>query len=142
MSDVLIVQTNDGGEIKFEQSGDVTLTDDLRSSVYISMFGGGDWWADIDEPDSNNHLTGEAGQFIKRNSPNSTNLERLQDSAMRDLQWLLNIRAASRIAVTATLRNINRLTLIVDLEYDGRQAELKYSLNWTNADGSTSNANN
>lgn len=132
MTDVLLVQTADGGEIQFDDAGNIMTTDDLRSSVYISMMGGGNWWADINEPDSNNRLTGEAGRFIKRNSPNSRNLENLEDAAMRDLQWMLNIGAASKVTVTASLTNINRLTLVVDLEYDGKQVDLKYSLNWTN----------
>jgi hypothetical protein len=39
MTDVLIEQSDDGGEVTIE-SGLVTLTDDFRSAAYLSLFGG------------------------------------------------------------------------------------------------------
>ena len=133
MTDVLLQQKlGDGGEISFDSVGNIQLTDTVETSVYNSLFGGGSWWADISEADSNEHLTGEMGQLVKTIPPSSSNLILIEDAGKRDLQWMLNIGAASSVEVSASLANIDQLTIVVDIEYDGKQVNLTFSLNWTN----------
>lgn len=131
MTDVLLQQTQDGGEISFDALGNLNLTETPETSVYLSLFGGGNWWADIDEPDSNLKLTGEFGQLVKTIPPSSSNLIKVEQAALRDLQWLINVGAASSIAVSAMLAPNNILEITINLEYNGRQVDLIYSLNWT-----------
>lgn len=131
MADVLLQQTVDGGDISFDSVGNLQLTDTPETSVYNSLFGGGDWWADISEPDSNEHFTGEMGQLVITIPPSSSNLILIEDAGKRDLQWMLDLGAASSVEVSASLANIDELTIVIDLEYDGKQVNLTFSLNWT-----------
>ena len=79
MSDVLLSQTADGGEITVA-NGQVALTGGLESAVYLSIFGGNDsdsgqestapkqWWGNLDEPDPAGRYRGQT-QYLLRALP-------------------------------------------------------------------------
>ena len=49
--DVLLFQTENDGDIS-ATNGVIEMTGDLRTAVYLSLFGGqSEWWGDVDQTD-------------------------------------------------------------------------------------------
>lgn len=112
MTDVLLYQTNDDGDINVV-NGVVEMSGGLETFVYLSLFGGDvEWWGNADEPDPAKRFKGEF-QTLARSIPITPgNLRRLEDAARRDLTggpW-------GSFDVTATIPALNtvKLSVVVD----------------------------
>ncbi len=137
MSDVLLFQTNDDGDITIED-GFVELTDDFRTSAYLSLFGGNEqddgrddnpltWWANLNETNPSKRYVSETEHLLQSLPVTSGNLLRLQDAALRDLQFFKNIGAVSEIAVEISLVALNRLKYVITLNGD---ETVEFTQNW------------
>lgn len=139
MTDVLIGQADDGGEINIA-GGLVELTDDFRSTVYLSLFGGNEdddgrdasaqWWGNLGELDSTKHYRSRVGNLLQALPPSSANLLALEDAARLDLAWLRTVGAVKTIDAVASLPALNKLLLVVTINGD---LTVTYLENWAAA---------
>lgn len=116
MSDVLLYQTPDDGEITVA-NGTVTMTDGTESAVYISLFGanydGTPWWGDTFENQSENKLTGRTQELLEANPITTGLLQRVLEAVKYDLNWMtpaptveVSIPALNTVAI-----KVNGITL-------------------------------
>lgn len=111
MSDVLIFQTVDDGEVEVV-NGVVSLTDLPGSAAYISLFGGNQdgaaWWAD-------DGMTSRTQQLLDELPPTSGNLLRLADAMSTDLAWMTAAPYSWTVNTSAFIPALNRVTLVADI---------------------------
>ena len=140
MSDVLLVQTNDDGDIDVTD-GVVSMTQGFESAVFLSLFGGNveddgrvdnfaQWWANHDEPDAAAQYRSELQHLLGRIPAVSGNLRRLEDAARRDLAWLLDEKVASSVEVAASLSGVNLVRMRVDITAAGVLYSFEFTENW------------
>jgi phage gp46-like protein len=126
MTDVLLHQTNDGGDLVIE-NGLVLLTDGLESAVYLSLFGGNEddpaqsdathqWWGNLTETEPARTYRSETQYLLKSLPLIPANLRRVEQAAKRDLQWMLDAALATSIDVTASIPALNRMQIDVALQ--------------------------
>ena len=137
MSDVLIFQTNDNGEICIVD-GLVELTDDFRSAVYLSLFGGNEeddgrddneltWWGNLNELDPAKQYRSET-EYLLRSLPVTTgNLQRLEDAAENDLQFFIDKGIVKELKIEVSLIGRNKLEYLIELNGD---ETVTFQLNW------------
>jgi phage gp46-like protein len=140
MTDVLLFQTNDNGEVEIE-SGLVTLTPGLDTAAYLSLFGGNwkddgsqnnrqTWWGNLGEQDPSRRYRSETQYLLGTIPATSRNLRRVEDAAARDLQWLLDESIASSLTVSASLIGLNRVKIEITIRAEGDEAQFDYTENW------------
>lgn len=128
--DVLLYNTNDGGEIAVTD-GVVGIVGDLRTAVYLSLFGGqSDWWGDLSVADPDFHNTSETAELSENIALVPVNLLRIEDVVRRDLQWMVNQRIVSNITVTASILDTDVLGLSVSIQADGQETDFEFVENW------------
>ena len=121
MTDVLLRQTNDGGDVTVE-AGLLLMSDGLETAVYLSLYGGNEqdpadssdelqWWGNLTETDPARTYRSET-QYLLRSLPAiPANLRRIEQAAARDLQWMLDGGVAESISVTASIPEVNRVRI-------------------------------
>jgi phage gp46-like protein len=126
MSDVLLRQSNDGGEITLE-NGLVLMSEGLETAAYLSLFGGnqddaGDtasarlqWWGNLDEVEPARTYRSETQYLLKSLAAVPRNLRRVEQAASRDLAWMLTAGVATRIDVASTIPALNRIALEITI---------------------------
>lgn len=140
MTDVLLFQTNDNGEMEIE-GGLVTLTPGLDTAAYLSLFGGNwkddgsqnnrqTWWGNLGETNPARRYRSETQYLLGTVPATSRNLKRIEDAATRDLQWLLDESAASSLTVSASLIGLNRVKIEVIIRAEGDESRFSYTENW------------
>jgi phage gp46-like protein len=138
--DVLLFQTDDGGEIIVE-GGITTMTGGIETSAYLSLFGGNEdddgrdenphnWWANISEPDPTKEYRSETQHLLQALAATSGNLRRIEDAAKRDLEWFLTEKVASSVDVVASIPGLNRIKLTVTIEAIGDESTFEFVENW------------
>ena len=145
MSDVYLFQTNDDGEICIE-NGFVSLTGGLDTAAYLSLFGGNEqddgsqntslnYWGNILENDKAFQYRSQT-QYLLRSIPSvSSNLLRIEEAVLRDLQWMLDNNVASSIEVAATIPNVNRVNIAITILAQGDESEFNFTENWIQGGG-------
>ncbi len=126
MTDVLLRQTNDGGEITLD-NGLVLMSEGLETAAYLSLFGGNQddaadgaserlqWWGNLDEVDRARTYRSET-QFLVQSLPAvPRNLRRVEQAASRDLAWMLASGVATSVNVSASIPALNRIRLEVTI---------------------------
>lgn len=125
ISDILLFQTNDGGDINID-NGRVKTTAGLETAVYLSLFGGNDddsgignnltqWWGNVNEPILQTYRS--QTQFILKSIPLiSGNLARIRDAVNNDLSWLVETEIASSIMVELFIEAVNKLRIEIKIE--------------------------
>lgn len=140
MTDVLLFQTPDNGEIEIE-GGLVTLTPGLDTAAYLSLFGGNwkddgsqnnrqTWWGNLGEQDPSRGYRSETQYLLGTIPATSRNLRRVEDAATRDLQWLLDEAIASSLTVSASLIGLNRVKIEIIIRAEGDESQFNYTENW------------
>lgn len=140
MTDVLLFQTPDNGEVEIE-GGLVTLTPGLDTAAYLSLFGGNwkddgsqnnrqTWWGNLGEQDPSRRYRSETQYLLGTIPATSRNLRRVEDAATRDLQWLLDEAIASSLTVSASLIGLNRVKIEVIIRAEGDESQFNYTENW------------
>ena len=138
--DVLLYQTNDGGEINVV-NGLIEMSGGLETAVYVSLFGGNEYddgrdknpftfWGNLDEIDPALKYISET-QFLLKELPATTgNLNRLEQAAKRDTKWLLDKKVASFINITVTIPAINSIKISIEIEAQGLLFNFDFVENW------------
>lgn len=121
MTDVLLRQTNDGGDVTIE-NGLLLMSEGLETSAYLSLFGGNEddpaatdtaqqWWGNLLEDEPERAYRSET-QFLVASLPAVPfNLRRIEQAAARDLQWMIDTGVAQSVTVEATIPNVNRVLI-------------------------------
>jgi len=138
--DIVLTQTDDDGDICVVD-GLVAMSGGLSTSVYLSLFGGNEddggeqdsvlnWWGNIDENELERQYRSETQYLLQGIPATSGNLRRIEDAAVRDLDWLLSSNVASKVSVAASIPGLNRIKLIIDLEANGEESRFEFVENW------------
>jgi phage gp46-like protein len=125
MTDVLLRQGNDGGEITV-QAGLVLMSEGLETAAYLSLFGGNEqdpgdsnsaeqWWGNLTETQPARTYRSET-QYLLRSLPAiPSNLRRIEQAAARDLQWMIDEGVAKSVTTSASIPALNRVRLAVSI---------------------------
>lgn len=138
--DVVLFQSLDDGEIVVND-GLVQMDGGLQTTVYLSLFGGNQdddgiqnnnqtWWANLNETDPVLRYVSRLQNLLTHIPATSSNLIRVQDAALADLQWLLDEKVANNITVLATIPELNRLKLEINITAQGEESDFEYVANW------------
>lgn len=124
MTDVLLRQTNDDGDIEVE-AGLFRMSEGLETASYLSMFGGNEddpgdddsdqnWWGNIDETEPDRQYRSETQYLLKSLPAIPANLKRIEQAAARDHAWMVPAGVAQSVTPTARIPELNRV--VVDVE--------------------------
>jgi phage gp46-like protein len=135
MSDVLLFQTNDNGEIAIPSGEDVTLTNGFETCDYLSLFGGNaeddgttateraQWWGNVGELDTNRTYRGAFQALLERGVLTGDTLRRMQRAAEGDLAWKVTSGLAETLTVSVTSPERNRVAVRITQTISGRVIE-------------------
>ena len=138
--DVKLFQTIDDGNITIE-GGITEMSGGLETAAYLALFGGNEqddgrvdnpnnWWGNINEDDPARQYRSET-QYLLRSLPVITsNLLKLEDAAVRDLQFFLDENIASSVSVVATIPGLNKIKLTITIEASGEESTFEFTENW------------
>jgi phage gp46-like protein len=128
MTDVLLFQTDDGGEIEIV-NGRVTLTPSgIETAAYLSLFGGNEndrgipaddslqWWGNADELDAHRKIRSETQALLRALPLTPATARRVEGAASRDLAWMTATGVADAIRPTATMPALNSIHLRVEID--------------------------
>ncbi len=140
MSDVLLFNTDNGGEISIV-NGVVEVGNGLTSGVFLSLFGGNiqddgsannphQWWGNYDEPDISRKQRSRFQHMIQDLPATPNNLLVIKEAAEADLKWMLNESVATSITVVVTMPGLNRISVKITVIADDDEQTIVYSANW------------
>jgi phage gp46-like protein len=137
--DVIIFQSLDGGEIEIN-NGFIEMNGGLQTAVYLSLFGGNDednktsnqefnksWWGNSNEDEINKYRS-ETQYLLKSLVATSSNLRKLELTAKRDLNWMIESKLASEINISASIPTVNMVKLTIEIN----QNQFEFIENWRN----------
>ncbi len=138
--DVILYQSLDDGEIEVID-GVVTMDGGLQTTVYISMFGGNfkddgladnafSWWGNLLETESINKLRSETQNLLRSIPATSANLLRIEQAVIRDLAWMITVKAANEITVDVSIPALNTIKIIVTINAIGLESSFEFVENW------------
>jgi hypothetical protein len=111
ISDVLIYEDGNGGELVVRANDLVTITG-YENAPYLSMFGGSDWALNYLVPDSPYESKTEE---TLRNTPlTSSGRLKIQDAMISDLSFLNDIEG-TKWSVDVTIVGVNRLSAVITI---------------------------
>lgn len=137
MTDVLLRQSEDGGEITL-QGGLLLLAEGLETAVYLSLFGANEddpgdvdsplqWWGNLLEAEPERAYRSETQYLLKSLPAIPANLRRIEQAAARDLQWMLDTDNAQSVTVEATIPALNRVQInLTIITAAGQRIELSF----------------
>lgn len=141
MTDVLLFDTADGGEIGLE-NGRIATTDGLEVAAYLSLFGGNErdsglaadeplqWWGNLGETDPNRQHRSETQHLLRTLIAIPANLPRLEAAATRDIAWMVGTVATAATA-RATMPGRNRVALELSITVDGKIVPVRFDEEWS-----------
>lgn len=138
--DVLVFQTDDDGEIEVI-NGLVTMTGRFETAAYFSLFGGNEdddgrqdnnetFWGNLDEIDPAFKLISRTQNLLQSIPATSSNLKRIEDAALNDLQWFLDKKIASSVEVIVTLPALNTIKISISIKAEGEEENFEFVENW------------
>jgi phage gp46-like protein len=136
MTDVLLRQTNDGGDITVD-GGLMLMSDGLEAAAFLSLFGGNEqdggdsesteqWWGNVIEPEPTRRYRSETQYLIRSLPAIPSNLRRIEQAAARDLDWMIETGIAKSIVVAARIPNLDRVTVNVTIVTLKEQIQLSF----------------
>lgn len=131
--DVKLFQTLDDGDIEVE-GGIVAMDGGLEGAVFISLFGGNQdgsaYWGNRLELAKARQLVSETQTLLHTIPATPFNLRRIEEAAKRDLNWVIDERAASSVEVSASIPSLNRIRLHVKVSAQGGESTFIFAENW------------
>lgn len=138
--DVLLFQTDDDGDI-IVTDGIVEMSGGLETAAYLSFFGGNEdddgrdgnefeWWGNLLEVEDAPKYRSETQNLLQSIPATSSNLLRIDDATRRDLQWFIDVRAASEVTSETTMPGLNRVTIMAEINAFGEESEFTFAENW------------
>lgn len=125
MTDVLLQQTPDGGDIIVE-NGRFSLTSGIETAVYLSLFGGNEddsgaegddpiqWWGNLTETDPARVYRSETQHLLRSIPAITANLRRIEAAVGRDLAWMA-VTVVSGADIAVSMPGLNRVQIDIDL---------------------------
>lgn len=138
--DAFLYGTINGGDLTVKE-GLLQMTGGLPTAAYLSLFGGNfeddgrptnnqSWWGNTLENDPAGEYHSQTQNLLESLPATPSNLRRIEEAAKADLQWLLDKRIASSVAVVATMPGLNRIKLTVDIFAFGEENRFEYVEAW------------
>lgn len=126
MTDVLLRQTDDGGEITIE-NGLALLSDGYEQAVYLSLFGGNEddpggsdtrlqFWGNLIESDQSAMDRSETQHLLRSIPAVPANLRRFEQAAERDLAWMVQAGVALSVTAEASIPRLNHVALKITIQ--------------------------
>jgi phage gp46-like protein len=143
MTDVLLRQTDDGGEISYV-NGAAIMSDGLESAVYLSLFGGNiddgglteddarSWWGNAIEPLEERRYRSQTQGVLRSMPAIPANLQRVDDAVGADLAWMLDTKLATFVGSASTMPAINTVKISIRVEIDGKIFPFEFTEPWRN----------
>lgn len=125
MTDVLLQQTPDGGDIIVE-NGRFSLTSGIETAVYLSLFGGNEddsgaegddpiqWWGNLTETDPARVYRSETQHLLRSIPAITANLRRIEAAVGRDLAWMAGT-VVSGADIAVSMPGLNRVQIDIEL---------------------------
>ena len=140
MTDLLLFQTNDGGEINIK-GGLVQMTGGFESAFYLAMFGGNqeddgtenakfNWWGNLVEEDPDLHYRSATQHALRNLRPISGNLILLEAAVKKDLDVFIRIGSVDTVEVLASFTDVRKVEIKINAVADGNNIEIKFLENW------------
>ncbi len=129
MTDVLMTQTADGGEVAF-RNGQAVMSEGLETSCLLSLFGGNkldsgldadnakQWWANLSETDAALQYRSQLQHLLATLPLTPANLARFEDAATADLAWL-TVSVADSVAVQGSMPALNTIQIDIAIVING-----------------------
>lgn len=129
MTDVLMTQTADGGEISLF-NGQARMSEGLETAAFLSCFGGNikdggldadlalEWWGNKSETDPNLKYRSQLQHLLSTLPLTPANLSAFEDAASADLAWFTD-SVADSVAVVATMPALNTVQINGFVDIDG-----------------------
>lgn len=128
----------DGGTMDF-RDGEPIRSGGLSGAVYISLFGGN--VADDGTPGSKlqywgNHIgndepiRGRLEALLQTLPMTSSNLRRVEETALEDLEWMTEQGVATEIVVEASMQSARFLLLAITITSENTEESFRYRTNW------------
>ncbi|PWL79707.1 hypothetical protein DBY21_02890 [Candidatus Gastranaerophilales bacterium] len=127
MSDFLMIENGDGGELDISADGDIILNNTLYNAVYLSIFGGKAFYDVFDAEDTetdNDDIEAELKRPVT--VPNLNNLASL---AVSKLNWMINTGIVKNVDASANAR-IDKITEIIITITRPDDVTEKYGIIW------------
>lgn len=136
MTDVLLYQTNDGGEINVV-NGVVEMSGGLETMLYLCMFGGNfdddgsqnspnNWWGNVDEPDPAEHYRSKTQNLLRSIPLTTSNLLRIKDAVKSDISTI----PADEVQVSVSIPGLDQVLIEIEVTADGSKQNFTYLENW------------
>ena len=134
MTDVLLRQTNDGGDVTI-LGGLLAMSEGLETAAYLSLFGGNEddpgqadtskqWWGNLLDTEPERAYRSETQALLNGLPAIPVNLLRVEQAAGRDLKWLVDTGNAQSVTATATIPTVGKMRLgVVIITTDGQRLE-------------------
>lgn len=141
MTDVLVRQTEDGGDIEYV-NGRVTMHDGLYGAAYFSLFGGNEddstlegdnrkqFWGNLLETDPARMYRSRTQYLLKSLPCTPHNLRRVEDAGKQDLAWMTDSGIADEVVVTARIPGVHKIALRIEITVDGRAFAFDFTREW------------
>ena len=127
--DVALRQTNDNGDICVT-AGVVETDGGLVTSAYLSLFSGSNWWGDVLETDPSFQYPSEFETLLSGLPATTGNLQRVAEAAVRDLNYLVDVGAASEVTATASMPGVDRIMISGTINAVGEETDFQFVSNW------------
>jgi len=112
MTDVLIYETGNGGDIIVKQgANDVTTVNGYENSPYLAMFGGSNWWGNYI---ATSPYLCKTEAVLKNLVLNSAGLQNLEKAINSDLDYLKNIPGTT-YKVSTKIESPSRLAINIEI---------------------------
>jgi len=138
--DVLLFQTNDGGNITVE-NGVTEMSPGLETMAYLCMFGGNEdddgradnpfnWWGNINENEPSKQYRSETQHLLQSLSVTTGNLRKIEDAVNRDLAVFIEQKIATSISVAVIIPALNTVSITINIEARGEETSFEFVENW------------
>ena len=127
MSDFLMIENGDGGELDINSDGDLVLNNTLYNAVYLSIFGGKAFYDEFDIDQAENNDDDIEAELSKPSTPD--NLKNIASLAASKLGWLSNAGIIKNVDAEASVKTDKVTEIIITITRPDDVTE-KYSLIW------------
>jgi phage gp46-like protein len=142
--DVLLLNTQDGGDILFDENNFIMNDTGFSTAIYLTLFSGNDeddgtestknkqYWGNLLEKDTpERKLTSRTQNFMKGSSLTPGNLIKLKELIKQDLSWFLSEKIVDKFNITASIPSKNRVNIVIEgMKDKNKIIDFKYESNW------------
>jgi len=141
MSDILLFQTANGGNITIENNQDVKTTGGFETDFFMSLFGGNaddngslnnpkNWWGNLLEDDPAYQFRSRTQNLLVSLPLVSGNLRKIEDAVKNDLKTYIDSGAITDLTVTVSIVGVRKAKIAINAFADGNAINLTFLSNW------------